>query len=67
MVKNKKIFFLNMTNLMKPESKFLICDFFFGKTGLDEEDLGSNLRIVKKENITENVCESLLRSDRSLE
>ena len=52
---------------MKPDSKLLLCDFFFNQTGLSEEELGWNLRIVKQVNITENVCEALKRSDRSLE
>ena len=35
-VGNRKQFFHNLANIMKPDSKLLLCDFFFNEAGLDE-------------------------------
>ena len=68
MVDKKKKFFFNTANLMKPDSKLVICDFFFEKSGLKESDYeGCNLKITKKMDITEHVRAAILRADRSME
>lgn len=67
-VNNIKQFFFNTANLMKNDSKLVICDFFFGQDGLKESEYaGCNLKVTKKLNITANVQAALLRADRSME
>jgi hypothetical protein len=66
-VRNRKAFFHNLANIMKPESKLVLCDFFFNETGLDEQEVGWGLRVTKKKDITANVLAAIERADYSAE
>ena len=52
-VKDRRKFFANVANLMKPTTRLILCDFFFNSTGLKEEEMGLSLRIVKSVEITQ--------------